>query len=112
IQPDEGIVLKFGAKVPGPDIAIRSVNMDFLYGASFDVQVADAYERLILDCMLGDSTLFTRSDEIQAAWRYVTAVRQGWEEAGTPLAHYPAGTWGPAEADALLAADGRAWRRL
>src|SRR5581483_11557460 len=79
IQPDEGIVLKFGAKVPGPDIAIRSVNMDFLYGASFDVQVSDAYERLLLDCMLGESTLFTREDEVTAQWTLIDNIIDNWE---------------------------------
>ncbi|HVP37810.1 MAG TPA: glucose-6-phosphate dehydrogenase, partial [Candidatus Saccharimonadales bacterium] len=87
IQPDEGITLKFDSKVPGPTVRLRPVNMEFRYGTSFGQEPPEAYERLILDCLLGDPTLFTRSDEIQAAWRYVTAVRQGWEEAGTPLAH-------------------------
>jgi glucose-6-phosphate 1-dehydrogenase len=112
IQPDEGITLKFDSKVPGPTVRIRPVNMEFRYGTSFGQEPPEAYERLVLDALLGDSTLFTRSDEIDAAWRYISGVRQGWQEAGTPLCGYEAGTWGPPEADALLAADGRAWRRL
>lgn len=111
IQPDEGISLKIAAKVPGPQIRLRSVNMGFLYGTSFLVESPDAYERLLLDCMLGDSTLFTRRDETEAAWRPITAILEGWSE--TPAPHFPnyeAGTWGPREADEFLARDGRAWR--
>ena len=113
IQPDEGMVLKFGAKVPGPDIAIRSVNMDFLYGASFDVQVADAYERLILDCMLGESTLFTREDEVQAQWTLVDSIIDSWKQQPEPkFPNYAAGTWGPEIANRFIERDGRAWRKL
>jgi glucose-6-phosphate 1-dehydrogenase len=113
IQPDEGIVLKFGAKVPGPDIAIRSVNMDFLYGASFDVAVADAYERLILDCMLGESTLFTREDEVQAQWSLIDNVIESWQHQPTPkFPNYAAGTWGPEDANRFIERDGRSWRKL
>ena len=85
--------------------------MEFRYGTSFGQEPPEAYERLLLDCMLGDSTLFTRSDEIEAAWRYITGIRDGWERAGAPLAFYDAGTWGPVEAERMLAGDGRAWRR-
>ncbi len=113
IQPDEGIVLKFGAKVPGPDIAIRSVNMDFLYGASFDVQVADAYERLILDCLLGESTLFTREDEVQAQWTLVDSIIESWKQQPEPkFPNYTAGTWGPEAANRFIERDGRSWRKL
>jgi len=112
IQPDEGIALKFDSKVPGPTVRIRPVNMEFRYGTSFGQEPPEAYERLILDCMLGDSTLFTRSDEIEAAWRYISALHEGWAQADSPLAGYAAGTWGPHEADALLAHDAREWRRL
>ncbi|MHB8621363.1 MAG: glucose-6-phosphate dehydrogenase, partial [Chloroflexota bacterium] len=113
IQPDEGIVLKFGAKVPGPDISIRSVNMDFLYGASFDVQVADAYERLLLDCMIGDSTLFTREDEVQAQWSLIDAIVESWRQHAVPrFPNYPAGAWGPEQANRFIERDGRSWRRL
>ena len=112
IQPDEGISLKIAAKVPGPQIRLRSVNMGFLYGTSFLVESPDAYERLLLDCMLGDSTLFTRRDETEAAWRPITAILEGWAEAPPPLfPNYEAGTWGPPEADEFLARDGREWRR-
>ena len=113
IQPDEGIVLKFGAKVPGPDIAIRSVNMDFLYGASFDVAVADAYERLILDCMLGESTLFTREDEVQAQWGLIDNIIDSWKQQAPPkFPNYAAGTWGPEQANRFIERDGRSWRKL
>jgi glucose-6-phosphate 1-dehydrogenase len=113
IQPDEGITLKFGAKVPGPSIRIQSVNMDFRYGASFGETPPDAYERLLLDAVLGDSTLYTRRDEVEAAWEYVTGILQGWaDEPQGAIALYPAGTWGPSEADAMMARSSRAWRRL
>ncbi len=112
IQPDEGIALKFGSKVPGPTVKVRPVNMDFRYGTSFGEEPPEAYERLLLDCMLGDSTLFTRSDEIDAAWRYITGVRDGWEAAGQRVHTYEAGSWGPREADDMLSAEAHQWRRL
>ncbi len=114
IQPDEGITLRFNAKVPGQAMRIRSVNMDFLYGSSFLTQSPEAYERLILDCMLGDATLFAREDEVEEAWRLCTAVLDGWRAhppAVDALPDYEAGTWGPQAAHDLLARDGRAWRR-
>ncbi|MBX6340889.1 MAG: glucose-6-phosphate dehydrogenase [Thermomicrobiaceae bacterium] len=112
IQPDEGIALKIAAKVPGPQIRLRSVNMGFLYGTSFLVAPPEAYERLLLDSMLGDSTLFTRRDETEAAWRPITQILEGWAEAPPPdFPNYEAGTWGPHEADIFLARDGREWRR-
>ena len=79
IQPDEGIELKFAAKVPGAVVQLREVQMDFLYGTSFGLQSPDAYETLLLDCMLGDSALFTRSDEVEAAWSLFTPILQGWQ---------------------------------
>ena len=113
IQPDEGIGLRFGTKVPGPGMEIRSVMMDFRFGASFGRQSADAYERLILDAMQGDSTLFTRRDETEAAWTIVTSVLEGWQHLPPPeLPNYEAGTWGPRAARDLIARDGRAWARL
>jgi glucose-6-phosphate 1-dehydrogenase len=113
IQPDEGISLRFGAKVPGGTMRIRGVNMEFLYGSAFAGEPPEAYERLLLDCMLGDSTLFTRRDETEAAWGICTSILEGW--ADRPVSHLPlyeAGSWGPKEADALLERGGRDWRRL
>ncbi|AEJ39239.1 glucose-6-phosphate 1-dehydrogenase [Sulfobacillus acidophilus TPY] len=111
IQPDEGISLRFGAKVPGPAIRVRTVNMEFLYGTSFAGSPPEAYERLLLDAMVGDSTLFTRKDEVEEAWTLVTSILHGWERARGPLATYESGSWGPREADELIARDGFQWRR-
>jgi glucose-6-phosphate 1-dehydrogenase len=114
IQPDEGITLRFNAKVPGQAMRIRSVNMDFLYGSSFLTQSPEAYERLLIDCMLGDATLFAREDEVEEAWRLCTAILDGWRAhppAVDSLPNYEAGTWGPQAAHDLLARDGRTWRR-
>jgi len=113
IQPDEGASLKFAAKIPGPTMRIRSVNMDFLYGASFLVASPDAYERLLLDCMLGDATLFARQDEVEEGWALVDGIRAGWQTEPAPdFPDYAAGSWGPRAADELLARDHRRWRRL
>jgi glucose-6-phosphate 1-dehydrogenase len=113
IQPNEGIALRAGAKVPGATIQIRSINLDFMYGLQFGVEQPEAYERLLLDCMLGDSTLFTRSDEVETAWRLLMPILESWENSSPPnFPNYPAGTWGPDEAQALIEADGRRWRRL
>src|SRR5206468_2702761 len=108
IQPNEGISLRAGAKVPGPTIQIRSINLDFMYGLQFGVEQPEAYERLLLDCMLGDSTLFTRSDEVEAAWKLLMPILQAWHD-GSPrdFPNYPAGSWGPDAADALIEEDGR-----
>ncbi len=112
IQPDEGISLKFGAKVPGTEMQIRSVNMDFFYGSSFTRQQPEAYERLLLDCMMGDSTLFTRRDEVEAAWAFVQGILDEWQnEPRETILTYEAGSWGPQAADELLWHDGRRWRR-
>ncbi|HEV8535762.1 MAG TPA: glucose-6-phosphate dehydrogenase [Candidatus Limnocylindria bacterium] len=110
IQPDEGISLKFGAKVPVQGIRIRSVNMDFDYGASFMVDAPDAYETLILDALRGDATLFTRRDEVDQQWAFVDPIIKTWALSGAP-SEYEAGTWGPPEADVLIERDGRAWRK-
>jgi len=113
IQPDEGITLKFDSKVPGPIPRIQPVTMEFRYGTSFGQQPPEAYERLLLDALLGDATLFIRRDEVEASWLYIDRLFEGWR--GMPesaLATYAAGTWGPAESDILVARDGRAWRRL
>jgi glucose-6-phosphate 1-dehydrogenase len=114
IQPDEGIHLKFETKVPDSALDTRSVDMEFHYSSSFgDQALPDAYERLILDAINGDASLFTRSDEIEHAWRLVDPIIQGWESKKTPaLAMYEAGTWGPIEADQFLAHDGRQWRSI
>ncbi len=113
IQPDEGIALRFDAKVPGPRPELQSVKMDFLYGTSFGVEPPEAYERLLLDALLGDATLFARADEVEAAWALVDPLLEAWREGSAPSpSPYPAGSWGPGEADALLAESGRAWRRL
>ncbi|HEX3621059.1 MAG TPA: glucose-6-phosphate dehydrogenase [Acidimicrobiales bacterium] len=111
IQPDEGITLRFGAKVPGQAFRVRSVSMDFFYGAAFLEETPEAYERLLLDALLGDPTLFIRSDEVAQAWRIVEPVIDAFENGDLPLARYEAGTWGPPEADALLDRDGRHWRK-
>ncbi len=113
IQPNEGISLKFQAKVPGLPVRIRPVNMDFLYGASFMVEPPSAYETLLLDVLRGDSTLFARSDEVEAAWAIVTDILEGWRDLPAPgFPSYEAGTWGPPEAEELIERDGRRWRRL
>jgi glucose-6-phosphate 1-dehydrogenase len=112
IQPDEGISLAFGSKAPGQAIHIDPVRMDFLYEAAFGSTPPEAYERLIFDCIVGDSTLFARRDEVELAWGLVDAVRAAWAHGVPRLGEYEAGTWGPAEADELIEADGRRWRRL
>ncbi|MBI3003162.1 MAG: glucose-6-phosphate dehydrogenase [candidate division NC10 bacterium] len=113
IQPDEGITLTFGAKVPGPALAVRPVQMDFRYGSAFAGAGATAYERLLLDCMLGDATLFIRGDEVEASWAAVTPVLEAWAaEPPGDFPNYEAGTWGPKAAEEMLAREGRRWRRL
>jgi glucose-6-phosphate 1-dehydrogenase len=112
IQPDEGIALKFFSKVPGPTTDVLPVPMEFRYGTSFGAEPPEAYERLILDCMLGDGTLFTRGDEVEASWAFIDRIEQAWA-LGPDVAfpNYAAGTWGPKAADELIERDGRAWRR-
>lgn len=121
IQPDESIVLSFDAKRPGPLVEVDPVQMSFTYSESFGQKPAEAYERLLLDALLGDGTLFIRRDEIEVAWDRVTNILTGWaaeemaaRQAGKylRLPQYPAGTWGPPEADRLLARDGRYWRNV
>jgi len=113
IQPNEGITLKFLTKVPGSPLRIRPANMDFLYGASFLVQAPSAYETLLLDAMRGDATLFTRADEVEAAWTVMDCILNAWASLPPPdFPNYEAGAWGPPAADELIAADGREWRRL
>jgi len=110
IQPEEGITLLFGAKVPGQAFEVRSVSMDFGYRQAFGAPPREAYERLLLDALIGDPTLFIRTDEVDQAWRIVDPVLSVWSENGSPLYPYPAGSWGPKEADQLLAQDNHAWR--
>ncbi|MDQ3779975.1 MAG: glucose-6-phosphate dehydrogenase [Chloroflexota bacterium] len=112
IQPDEGIALRFAAKVPGARTQLRTVRMDFLYDASFGQTGPDAYERLLLDAMLGDPTLFTRRDEVEAAWAIVDPILDHWASGSSAtLRPYAAGTWGPSKAEAMIERDGRSWRR-
>jgi glucose-6-phosphate 1-dehydrogenase len=114
IQPDEGITMRIGAKVPGPSMEVRSVSMDFSYGTSFSDDLPDAYERLLLDVMLGDPTLFPRWDEVEQAWQAVQPILDRWAEAPAPeFPNYEAGSWGPKATDELIARGrpGRRWRR-
>ena len=110
IQPEEGISLKIGAKVPGSGFEVSSVNMDLLYGTAFLEEAPDAYQRLLLDLMLGDPTLFIRADEAEGAWSILAPVMRAWSES-KEVPSYPAGTWGPQESEELLGHDGREWRR-
>ncbi len=113
IQPDEGIMLRFGAKVPGLGLDVRSVTMDFTYGSTFNVDSPDAYETLILDALQGDASLFTRADEVEEAWSIVDPIIASWADEPAPdFPNYDAGTWGPPAADEILARDGRRWRRF
>jgi glucose-6-phosphate 1-dehydrogenase len=109
VQPDEGVTLKFGSKVPGSAMEVRDVAMDFLYGEAFTESSPEAYERLILDVLVGDATLFPRSEEVEASWRVIDPLERFW--AGNAPYLYRAGEWGPKEADDMLARDGRSWRR-
>lgn len=114
IQPDEGISLRFDVKTPGNSLRTRPVDMDFRYDSAFGQPNTDAYARLLVDCMLGDQTLFTRGDEVEASWRILTPLLQVWDAPSDPdaIPLYEAGTWGPVEAELLLNRDGRKWRRL
>jgi glucose-6-phosphate 1-dehydrogenase len=110
VQPDEGVTMRFGSKVPGTAMEVRDVSMDFAYGGAFTEQSPEAYERLILDVLLGDANLFPRHQEVEESWRILDPIEEHWDTHGAP-AQYAAGTWGPAEADQMLARDGRSWRR-
>jgi glucose-6-phosphate 1-dehydrogenase len=111
IQPDEGIHLTFESKVPDTDQDMQPVDMEFLYCDSFSGVLPDAYEKLLLEALQGDASLFTRSDGIEAAWKVIDPIAKGWEEHNTPeLALYRRGSWGPSEAQALLAHDGHTWQ--
>ncbi|HEX4063497.1 MAG TPA: glucose-6-phosphate dehydrogenase [Streptosporangiaceae bacterium] len=111
VQPDEGVTVRFGSKVPGSAMEVRDVNMDFAYGESFTESSPEAYERLLLDVLIGDPPLFPRQEEVELSWRILDPIEQFWAEHTKPEP-YPAGTSGPASADAMMAASGRAWRRL
>ncbi len=111
VQPDEGVSFAIGAKVPGQGMTIRTVHMDFLYGGAFRTAMPEAYERLILDTLLGDGTLFTRADEVEEQWLLVDAIVATWTRDRPGFPNYAAGTWGPPSADDLLHRDGRSWRR-
>lgn len=113
IQPDEGISLRMSAKVPGAAVRVEPVKMDFHYGTSFGKGTPEAYERLLLDAMSGDATLFARRDEVEEAWRFVDRILEAWSaQDAEGLAMYSAGTWGPTEADDLITRHGATWRRL
>ncbi|MDT4997714.1 MAG: glucose-6-phosphate 1-dehydrogenase [Pseudonocardiales bacterium] len=109
VQPDEGVTLKFGSKVPGSMMEVRDVSMDFLYGEAFTESSPEAYERLILDVLLGDATLFPRNQEVEASWRVIDPLEEFWADQEPYL--YRAGEWGPRASDEMLARQGRAWRR-
>ncbi|HEX2234398.1 MAG TPA: glucose-6-phosphate dehydrogenase, partial [Thermoleophilaceae bacterium] len=111
MQPNEGVSLTLGAKIPGTRMRIRPVNMEFLYGTAFMSQSPEAYERLIMDAMRGDATLFTRDDEVEAQWRICDPILEGWAGRPGPLPQYPAGSDGPEEADTILA-QGHRWRAI
>ncbi len=110
VQPDEGVTIRFGSKVPGAGVQVRDVTMDFGYGHAFTEASPEAYERLILDVLLGDPPLFPRHEEVELSWKILDPIEEFWETQGQPEQYRP-GTWGPASADELLARDGRTWRR-
>ncbi len=111
VQPDEGVSLAIGAKVPGAGMTIRTVHMDFLYGGSFRTGLPEAYERLILDALLDDATLFTREDEVEEQWKIVDAILGSWQRDRPSFPNYESGAWGPRAADELIHRDNRSWRR-
>ncbi len=110
IQPDEGVTLTLNSKVPGQGFQIQPVHLDFLYGATFSGHVPEAYERLLLDAMRGDSTLFTRTDEVEEGWDVIQGILDRWAETPVDFPNYPAGSWGPPASDELIQTDGRQWR--
>jgi glucose-6-phosphate 1-dehydrogenase len=111
IQPDEGVTVRFGSKVPGTSMEVRDVTMDFAYGESFTESSPEAYERLILDVLLGDPPLFPRHEEVELSWKVLDPVEEFWAAQDRPLDQYSSGGWGPESSHAMLARDGRAWRR-
>jgi glucose-6-phosphate 1-dehydrogenase len=111
VQPDEGVTIRFGSKVPGAGMQVRDVTMDFGYGHAFTEASPEAYERLILDVLLGDPPLFPRHEEVELSWKILDPIEEYWAAQGGPLEQYRPGTWGPASADLLLARNGHTWRR-
>src|SRR5699024_11565940 len=109
-QRDEGVTIRVGSKVPGSQMQMRIVTMDFGYGHAFTESSTAAYERLILDVLLGEPPLFPRHEEVELSWRILDPIEENWAHAGTPEQYAP-GAWGPARADELMARDGRTWRR-
>ena len=114
IQPDEGISLRMVSKIPGTSLRLEPVKMDFHYATSFGKGSPEAYERLLLDAIAGDATLFARRDEVEEAWKFIDHIEHAWHQSATPppMAEFVAGSWGPKEADDLLQQDGNQWRRL
>jgi glucose-6-phosphate 1-dehydrogenase len=110
IQPDEGVTIRFGSKVPGTAMEVRDVTMDFRYGTAFTESSPEAYERLLLDVLLGEPSLFPVNAEVELSWAILDPVLEHWAKHGRPEP-YPAGTWGPPSADRMIAAAGRKWRR-
>jgi glucose-6-phosphate 1-dehydrogenase len=110
VQPDEGVTMRFGSKVPGTQMEVRDVTMDFGYGNAFTESSPEAYERLILDVLLGDPPLFPRHEEVELSWKILDPIVEYWAARGKPDT-YEAGTWGPESAVKMLARDGRTWRR-
>jgi len=111
VQPDEGVTIRFGSKVPGPAMEVRDVSMDFSYGQSFTEASPEAYERLILDVLLGEPSLFPQDEEVELSWKILDPVEKHWARTGTQPEQYGSGSWGPKSADTMMARDGRAWRR-
>ena len=112
IQPDEGISLRFQAKRPGAKTCIGTLNMDFNYADVFGAELPEAYQRLLLDCMVGDQTLFTRQDDVELSWTLLSPVLQEWQNSDSPPHEYPAGSDSFSQADSLIESDGRKWRKL
>ena len=111
IQPDEGVLLKVGMKVPGQGFNVQTVNLDFHYSDLSHAYLPTAYERLLHDCMIGDSTLYQRADAVEAAWKFVDPILNAWKnDRKVPIYGYPAGTWGPEKADNLIEEKGMTWR--
>jgi glucose-6-phosphate 1-dehydrogenase len=111
VQPDEGITVRFGSKVPGTSMEVRDVNMDFAYGESFTESSPEAYERLLLDVLIGDPPLFPRQEEVELSWEILDPIEEFWATHGRPE-QYRSGGYGPTSADQMMAREGRAWRRL